>query len=266
VGSICISGDDAGAGGVPEVGHAAGESSWFLSYLIWERRLVELEMNNKNLSTYIWWSIAFAFVIGYAINFTKGLSGFDWFHFYYPQARYVSAERLINPLWVYFVLGPISRLPLLVSYILFLVLNVVMLWIGSQLAGGQRFLLLFSFPAFWVLWFGQLDGFVLLGTALGLKALDSEDPISMGLAILLLLVKPHIGGPLAVLYLLWSRKRETILVIIGIVLLSMAVWGWDWLALWGNLEDFRWICMVSYHLPLDHGEFDVVSFLEIGAS
>jgi hypothetical protein len=165
VGSICISGDDAGAGGVPEVGHAAGKSSWFLSYLVWERRLVELEMNNKNLSTYIWWSIAFAFVIGYAISLTKGLSGFV-----------------------------------------------------------------------------------------------------MGLAILLLLVKPHIGGPLAVLYLLWSRKRETILVIIGIVLLSMAVWGWDWLALWGNLEDFRWIRMVSYHLPLDHGEFDVVSFLEIGAS
>jgi len=107
-----------------------------------------------------------------------------------------------------------------------------MFWVGSHLAGGNRYLLLISFPAFWMLWFGQLDGFVLFGTALGLAALRREKPILMGIAILLLLVKPHVGAPLALLYFIWLPRRDTLLTILFVFALSLIVWGWDWPITW----------------------------------
>jgi len=189
-------------------------------------------MHKDKLFTVIWWVLGIGIVIGCGINFVKGISGFDWIFFYYPQAQQATSDTLINPLWIYFVIGPIARLPLPVSYLVFLLLNLGMFWMGSNLTGGNRYLLLLSFPAFWMLWFGQLDGFVLFGTALGLKALDSKKPILMGIAILLLLVKPHIGAPLAILYFLWLPKRDTLLTVLLVTALSMIVWGWEWPIAW----------------------------------
>ena len=189
-------------------------------------------MNKDKLLPTIWWVLGIGIVIGCYINFAKGISGFDWIFFYYPQAQHATSDTLINPLWIYFVISPIARLPLPVSYLVFLLLNLGMFWMGSHLTGGNRYLLLLSFPAFWMLWFGQLDGFVLFGTALGLKALDSKKPILMGLAILLLLVKPHIGAPLAMLYFLWLPKRDTLLTVLLVTALSMIVWGWEWPLTW----------------------------------
>ncbi len=180
----------------------------------------------------IWWVLGIGVVVGCGINFVRGISGFDWIFFYYPQAQQATSDTLINPLWIYFILKPIALLPLPVSYALFLLLNLGMFWVGSNLTGGNRYLLLLSFPAFWVLWFGQLDGFVLLGTALGLQALDSKMPILMGFAILLLLVKPHIGAPLAILYAFWLPRRATLLTVLLVAVLSLVVWGWEWPITW----------------------------------
>ncbi len=189
-------------------------------------------LKEGNLFPVIWWVLGIGIVIGCLINFSNGISGFDWIFFYYPQAQQVSDGTLLNPLWIYFIIKPIALLPLPISYLIFLLLNLGMYWFGSQLTVGNRFLLLFSFPAFWMLWFGQLDGFVLFGAALGLFAWDSKKPILMGIAILFLLVKPHIGAPLAVLYFFWFPKRDTLLTIFVVTLLSMIVWGWDWPIIW----------------------------------
>lgn len=55
-----------------------------------------------------WWGIALGIVIGCALNF---ISGYDWMTFYYSQAHIFAPERLLNPLWIYFVLTPIAYLP-----------------------------------------------------------------------------------------------------------------------------------------------------------
>jgi len=189
-------------------------------------------MTKDALLRILWWAIAIGIVIGFGINFVNGISGFDWFVFYYPQAHQVDSVRLLNPLWIYFVIWPIAQFPIQVSYVLFLLLNLGMFWVGAEFTKSKRFFLLLSFPVFWILWFGQLDGFVLFGTALGLKALESKKPTLMGIAILLLLVKPHIGGPLAVLFFLWSPKRDTLLTILLALILSMIAWGWEWPLSW----------------------------------
>ena len=86
----------------------------------------------------IWWVLGIGIVVGCGINFVKGISGFDWIFFYYPQAQQATSDTLINPLWIYFVLKPIALLPLPVSYALFLLLNLGMFWVGSNLAGGKE--------------------------------------------------------------------------------------------------------------------------------
>ncbi len=189
-------------------------------------------LKETHIFSVVWWVLGISILIGCLINFNRGISGFDWIFFYYPQAQQVYSVRLLNPLWIYFLLKPIALLPLPISYLTFLLINLGMYWFGSRFVGGNRFLLLLSFPAFWMLWYGQLDGFVLFGVALGLFALDSKKPILMGIAILLLLVKPHIGAPLAVLFFLWFPRRDTLLTIFVVTLLSLIVWGWDWPITW----------------------------------
>nr|MBC8496901.1 hypothetical protein [Chloroflexota bacterium] len=102
-------------------------------------------MHKDKLFTVIWWVLGIGIVIGCGINFVKGISGFDWIFFYYPQAQQATSDVLINPLWIYFVIGPIARLPLPVSYLVFLRLNLGMFWMGCNLTGGNRYLLLLSF-------------------------------------------------------------------------------------------------------------------------
>lgn len=178
----------------------------------------------------LWWGLALGLVVGCAINTT--LSGFDWVRFYYPRAHDFRPEVVANPLWVYFVLAPIAVLPVREAYAVFTLLNVVMIWLSSRLAGVNRFALLLSFPALWLLWFGQLDGFLALGAALGLWAVERRRPAWLGLALLLLLVKPHLGAPLALLYFLWSRDWRALAVCAAGFLLTLLVWRPDWPLIW----------------------------------
>lgn len=177
----------------------------------------------------VWWGLALGLAAGCFLN---SISGFDWVHFYYPRGRDFAPEIVVNPLWVYLVIAPIALLPMKEAFAVFSLLNVVLLWLISRLSGAPRFLLLFSFPALWVLWFGQLDNFVALGVALGWWAVERRKGAWLGPALLLLLVKPHIGGPLALAYLAWSRDWRAVATAGGIFLLSLVIWRPDWPWLW----------------------------------
>jgi len=176
-----------------------------------------------------WWGIALGIVIGCGLN---SISGFDWVHFYYPRAHDFAPTSVINPMWIYLVVAPIAYLPIRVGYVVFSLVNVSLIWLGSRLTGVNRFALLLSFPALWVLWYGQLDIFVMLGVALGFWAVQHQKPAWLGVALLLLLVKPHIGGPLAVVYFMWSRNWRTVVVFGAVLLLTLIIWGVEWPIIW----------------------------------
>lgn len=177
----------------------------------------------------VWWGLALGLVAGCTIN---DISGFDWVHFYYPRGRDFHPTIVANPLWLYFVIAPVTLLPMKAAYAVFLLLNVGMIWLACRLTGVNRLAVLLSFPTLWLLWYGQIDGFVALGVALGLWAVRQEKPIWLGLALLLLLVKPHIGAPLALIYFLWSRSWRALAVAAAVFLLSLVVWRPDWPIIW----------------------------------
>ena len=179
----------------------------------------------------VWWGVAVGIVIGCGLN---AISGFDWVHFYYPRAQDFAPETVINPMWLYLLIAPLGYLPMRVSYVLFSLVNVGLLWLGSRLTGVNRFALLISFPALWVLWYGQLDILVMAGVAVGFWAAQSRRPIWLGVALLLLLIKPHIGAPLAFLYFWWLRDWRVLAVCGAVLLLTLIIWGFRWPLIWIN--------------------------------
>jgi hypothetical protein len=87
--------------------------------------------------------------------------------------------------------------------------------------------------------FGQLDGLVGLGAVLGFVALRKAQGRLLGLAILLLCLKPQVGGVLALVYLIqmyqtksWQPVLVALGVVSGVVIFSFVVFGFwlnDWL-------------------------------------
>jgi hypothetical protein len=184
---------------------------------------------DKNFKTILWWGLALGLVIGCSVN---KFSGFDWYVCFAPQALQVDTNLILNPMWIYLILSPIAWLPTKLSFMVFLFLNILMIRLALYLSGTNRFALLLSFPALWLLWYGQLDGFVMLGVALGFWSLETHKPVITGFSILLLLVKPHIGIPLGIAYFLWSRNWKTLLVMLAVFALSCVFWGVEWPIYW----------------------------------
>jgi hypothetical protein len=190
----------------------------------------------------VWWGIGLGIAVGCA---SSQLSGFDFVTAYYPQARnggasIISAQEVYrNPAWVLFIMTPISWLPVRVAFLVFNLINLGCIWVACRLTGVNRYLVLLSFPALWIFWYGQMDGFVMLGAALGWWAVNAgcdpaRKPYWLGLAFLLLLSKPHLGAPLAAIYFFWSRDWRTLALMGAVFLASLAIWGIGWPAAWLN--------------------------------
>ena len=139
----------------------------------------------------LWWGIGIGLIIGCSFN---RYSGYDWILLFRPQALEMNKLLIVNPMWTYIPFYPVALLPIRISFAVFSLLNLITLFISIQLSKTNRFLLLLSFPVFWIFWYGQLDMIVMFGGILGLWAIKKEKPILTGTAILLLLVKPHIRG------------------------------------------------------------------------
>lgn len=177
----------------------------------------------------VWWAMALGITVGIYLIPTVG---FDWFIFYQPQGQHYRPDLLINPMWTYFLIAPLTWLPGRLSLLAMGLLNVGVIYAISRISKVNPFGLLLSFPFFWMIWFGQYDAIVAFGALLGYLALQKKRPYLLGLAVMVLLIKPHIGGFLALVYLVWAKDWRPFVSMLAVYLLSNLVWGWDWSILW----------------------------------
>jgi hypothetical protein len=212
----------------------------------------------------VWWAMAVGVVAGCVVNFKTGISGYDFFTAFYPQAHKLVDIQFAHMPWLFLILFPICQVPIIWAFALFNILNVIIIRTCSWLRQVNPYRLLLSFPAFWLLWFGQVDAFIILGAALGIWAVEHKRPYLTGFAILLMLIKPHLGAGLAVAYIIWSRPRWRVLVpIVGMGILSLVIWGWDWPLEWvRNIFVYKDV-FVSQKVNIDLFPYGVLAWVAV---
>lgn len=169
--------------------------------------------------------IASAITVGIAIGCALlPIAGNDWYTFFTEYAR--NPAQHPYPVWIYFVIGPLSRLPN--SFAFYTALSAAMIITALALVEKPSLLLVLTLPITWILFYGQIDGWLVLGAVLGLWSLKHEKPFLLGLALVLLASKPHIGLPLALLLLVQGWNPRVLVVPALVLAVSLMVYGF-WL-------------------------------------
>lgn len=143
----------------------------------------------------------------------------------YPQI----AERAwtLNPPWMVPFMAPFITLPGRAGYLAFMAVMIAATLFGAYVFGGRPIPILFSAQMWWVLWWGQLEGWGVLGLVLGWAALMSNSWPVMFLALAIGAFKPQVGF-IPVLFLwAWSGKDrwKSMVAFVVLALLSLLIWG-----------------------------------------
>ncbi|HEY2703773.1 MAG TPA: glycosyltransferase family 87 protein [Candidatus Dormibacteraeota bacterium] len=179
---------------------------------------------------------------------------------YRPPASATGFPHIfVNPPLAAWVLRPLASLPLTTGLALFLVASLAALlagarllerWLPRSISEGRRGLLVIaataSLPAATTLLLGQWDGFLLLAAAGALWALDRERPLTAGLLLSVLLVKPQLAWLLLPVLLAASRWR----VAAGFAL-GAATWVGSALLIVGPRQLVELVSLVRTRLPGD---------------
>lgn len=145
----------------------------------------------------LWWLLA-----GWLVIYVYRAGAGDWERFYLPAlSDYASYPAVGNPSYVLFLFRPLSLLPVKIGGALLAAINVACVYLCHRMTGANKWLILFSLPTLIIITFGQLDGLVMLGAVLGSAAACSGNGPRLGVAFLLLGLKPQVGGVLMVVCL-----------------------------------------------------------------
>jgi len=159
-----------------------------------------------------------------------------------PWRLPLNAQRpwTLNPLWQNFFMAPMVTMPWPWGYITFMVLSVAMLVSGAYWFGGKPIPLLLSAHVFWVFWFGQLEGWAVLGLVLGWVAAHRRSWLLMMLALALAAFKPQVGLVPVVVLWWWSGpdRWKSAAGIVALMVFSLVVWGPWPMWYWQGLQDF----------------------------
>jgi hypothetical protein len=132
-----------------------------------------------------------------------------------------------NPPWLTPILAPFMILPGKSGYIIFAAATLLMFWWVTRVFSGKFWLVLVSSQLFWIIWWGQIDGLVILGVGLGWEALRKRNITYMVLAMLLATLKPQIGlVPILAIWWWFGRSRWKALLWYGVIfLLTIGLYG-----------------------------------------
>lgn len=183
-----------------------------------------------------WWMLPVVLIMTMGLALLPG-SGPDFLKVYY-HASERGYTGFYYPAWSLFVLGPFDLLPPRMAHITFLLVQVACVVVAARYFGGDLRGVFLNYTAVRFLLLGQFDGLVLLGLVLLDWGLSRRRDGLAGLGLSLALVKPQVGLPLAVHFLLQRRRPWPLLVLAGVIVLSLALWpGWPGDLLGRLLED-----------------------------
>lgn len=133
----------------------------------------------------------------------------------------------LNPPWLAVFMAPFVSLPGRAGYIVFIGFSIVLFMYGANHFRAKTALMLLSAQMFWILWWGQIEAFAVLGLVLALLALDKRSWKLMFLALILASFKPQVGFVPVLACWFWSgRDRwKSMAGLIAVFALSLIIWG-----------------------------------------
>lgn len=113
------------------------------------------------------------------------------------------------------------------GYIVFIGVTIGMLLYSITIFKGNPIIALVSAQLFWILWWGQIEGLVILGIALGWVSYQKHSWKLLTLALLLGTLKPQIGAvPLLAVWWWFGKDRWKSLVILACsVVATILIYG-----------------------------------------
>ena len=181
-----------------------------------------------SLGTFAWFATAFGYVISYQL---LAVGGYEWALFQEAAFQGGLAARVANPPYIFALLYPLLLLPLRMGVFISSLIGITAVYTTHRLTGINKWLLLFSFPVLQNLFSAQLDPLSMLGVALGWWAIREKRPYHLGISLVLLGIKPHVTGALAVVYLIWGWQPAVLVAPVLVMLYSFALYGF-WLPGW----------------------------------
>lgn len=134
----------------------------------------------------------------------------------------------VNPPYLAVFMAPFITLPGRAGYILFVGLTIASYVCGAYLLGGKPILVILSAHMMWVLWWGQLEGWGILGVILGWSALQRKSWPLMFLALTLASFKPQISAVPVIAMWWWlgnPGRWKAAAAMLALFLASIWIWG-----------------------------------------
>lgn len=139
----------------------------------------------------------------------------------------VDTTWTLNPPWMVPFMAPFIMTPGRFGYILFLAASLAAVIWACYVFGGRPILTLLSAQLFWVLWWGQLEGWGALGLVLGWFAQEGGSWFWMFIALAVGSFKPQVGfAPVAMAWWWLGKHRwKALAAMLVLFAASLAVWG-----------------------------------------
>lgn len=149
----------------------------------------------------------------------------------------------LNPPWLAVFMVPFVSLPGRPGYIVFMLATIAIVIYSASMLGGKPIPILLSSHMMWILWWGQIEGWGILGFVLAWFAYKKKSWLLMFLAITLSSFKPQIG--LVPVLLLWwwtgNERWKSLGAALALFAISIWVWGpwpvWYWQGITGFVGD-----------------------------
>ncbi|NIS80928.1 MAG: hypothetical protein GTO14_12120 [Anaerolineales bacterium] len=133
----------------------------------------------------------------------------------------------LNPTWMVPFMAPFVSLPGRAGYVVFMAFSIAMIILGAYTFGGKAIPILLSAHMLWILWWGQLEGWGVLGLVLAWYANKKQSWFWMFLAMAIAAFKPQVSF-VPVLALWWWMGKDrwkSLAALVGLFIASIIIWG-----------------------------------------
>lgn len=171
--------------------------------------------------------LVFLFGMLYGSISSQMVGGKDWIDAFRNGAR-GDYSLVVTPYWSLLLSLIPAQAPEPFGYLIWITIGSLLVLVTTHRFNSPLLAVLLSYQMSWVLFYGQIDPFILFGIGLGYEAIINKKPILLGLSISLVTIKPQIGSLLAIYFFFSSpSKAKTALIFLLIVLATLLIWpGW----------------------------------------